>query len=222
MDKRIFLVEDEIKLNTLLTKYLELEGYQITSFYDGQTASKCINHSPDLWILDIMLPDMDGYQLIKEIKDFNQQIPVIFISARNEEVDRLVGLKLGSDDYLAKPFLPQELVIRTNNLFRRIYPEKEKPEINKLSDYILDYQQRTAFYKEEEIILTRKEFDLLHFFSKNKNIVVSREQILLNVWGDTYFGSDRVVDDTLRRIRKKLELINIVTIYGIGYKLVIK
>lgn len=224
MSKKIYLVEDEKSLNILLKRYLEMEGYEVTTFFDGNSALKCIKDLPNLWILDIMLPDLDGYQLINAIKEFNSSTPVIFISARNEELDRVVGLELGSDDYLSKPFLPRELVIRTNKLMDRIYSNETENESNavNLGEYILDEGQRLIFKGEDEITLTLKELNVLKYLVYNKNKAVSREQILFKVWGEDYFGTDRVVDDTLRRIRKKLAGLEIETIYGFGYKLVIK
>lgn len=225
MSRRIYLVEDEKNLNLLLEKYLLREGYDVTTFSDGQSAIDRINDMPDLWILDIMLPDIDGYEIIKAIKEKNKNTPVIFMSARNEELDRVVGLELGSDDYLSKPFLPRELIIRTNKLFDRIYGKEDSEPIEKfqvICGYKICKRQRSVFHEEEEIQLTNKEFELLNYFVGNKNGVVSREQILVNVWGDDYFGSDRVVDDTIRRLRKKMEGLNIETVYGYGYKLVIK
>ncbi|MNN32057.1 Transcriptional regulatory protein CssR [compost metagenome] len=172
-----------------------------------------------------MLPGADGYELIKKIKDNNKNTPVIFMSARNEELDRVVGLELGSDDYLSKPFLPRELVIRTNKLMERIYGD-EKERVSELSinigEYVISKTQRTVFLGEIEIQLTKMEFELLSYLAENKNILISRDQILRNVWGDDYFGSDRVVDDTIRRLRKKVDKLNIETVYGYGYKLVYK
>lgn len=223
MGATIYLVEDEENLNQLLKKYLEKEGYEVVSFVNGESAQHRISDMPDLWILDIMLPDIDGYQLIKNIKEFNSKTPVIFMSARNQELDRVVGLELGSDDYLSKPFLPRELIIRTNKLMERLYGHKEDVSNHfQIEDYLIDVKQRTVFDHDQEIILTNKEFCLLLYFIENKNTVVTREQILEKVWGDNYFGSDRVVDDTIRRLRKKLARIHIETIYGYGYKLVVK
>lgn len=125
MSATIYLVEDEENLNLLLKKYLEKEGYEVVSFVNGESAMQKIQDLPHLWILDIMLPDIDGYQLIKSIKEYNPNSPVIFMSARNQELDRVIGLELGSDDYLSKPFLPRELIIRTNKLMERLYGEKE-------------------------------------------------------------------------------------------------
>lgn len=225
MDKIIYLVEDEKSLNILLERYLQLEGYKVTTFLDGDSALQRIKDKPDLWILDIMLPGADGYELIKRIKENNKSTPVIFMSARNEELDRVVGLELGSDDYLSKPFLPRELVIRTNKLMERLYGSK-KEGISELAinigDYIISKTQRTVFFGEIEVQLTKMEFELLSYLAENKNILISRDQILRNVWGDDYFGSDRVVDDTIRRLRKKVDRLNIETVYGYGYKLVYK
>lgn len=222
--RTIYLVEDEEHLNQLLKKYLEKEGYKVVTFFEGESARQRIADLPDLWILDIMLPDMDGYQLIKMIKEFKPQTPVIFMSARNQELDRVVGLELGSDDYLSKPFLPRELVIRTNKLLQRLDVNKAEnsPEL-RLEDYRVDQRQRTVYdHDDEKISLTNREFNLLLFFIQNHNTVVTREQILEKVWGDPYFGSDRVVDDTIRRLRKKLPRMNLETIYGFGYNLEMK
>jgi two-component system response regulator CssR len=225
LKEKIYLVEDEKSLNILLEKYLQREGYEVTTFADGNSAIAKIKDMPDLWILDIMLPDRDGYEIIKAVKEYNKNTPVIFMSARNEELDRVVGLELGSDDYLSKPFLPRELVIRTNKLMERIYGDFEKEQINELlniSGYKISKSQRTVFLGNNEIQLTNKEFELLIYFTENKSNLISREQILIYVWGDDYFGSDRVVDDTIRRLRKKMDSLNLETVYGYGYKLVVK
>lgn len=216
-------MEDEKSLNILLEKYLQREGYEVTTFFNGNTAIERIKDMPDIWILDIMLPDIDGYQIIKAIKENNKKTPVIFMSARNEELDRVVGLELGSDDYLSKPFLPRELIIRTNKLIERIYGKDNEEILDKtlnISGYIISKKQRTVYYEDEELQLTNKEFELLIYFVENKNNLISREQILISVWGDDYFGSDRVVDDTIRRLRKKMDKLCIDTVYGYGYKLV--
>jgi len=222
---RIYLVEDEKSLNMLLEKYLQKEGYEVTTFLNGNSALERIKDLPDVWILDIMLPDIDGYQLIKAIKGENKSTPVIFMSARNEELDRVVGLELGSDDYLSKPFLPRELVIRTNKLVERLYGREKNDIADKtvsIADYNINKNQRTVLLDGAEIQLTNKEFELLLYFVENLNHLVSREQILLKIWGDNYFGSDRVVDDTIRRLRKKMDKLSIDTVYGYGYKLVPK
>lgn len=223
--KKIYLVEDEKSLNMLLEKYLEREGYEVTTFSNGISAIEKIKDNPDLWILDIMLPDIDGYEIIKAVKKNNKNTPVIFMSARNEELDRVVGLELGSDDYLSKPFLPRELVIRTNKLLERVYGKTNDEPIDvtlNIGEYRISKKQRTVFFEEQEIQMTNKEFELLNYFMENKNNVISRDQILNGVWGNDYFGSDRVIDDTIRRLRRKMDKLNLETVYGYGYKLVVK
>ncbi|APF27095.1 DNA-binding response regulator [Clostridium sporogenes] len=224
MGRKVYLVEDEKSLNILLEKYLQREGYEVTTFFNGSSAIEKIKDVPDLWILDIMLPDIDGYQIIKAVKENNKNTPVIFMSARNEELDRVVGLELGSDDYLSKPFLPRELIIRTNKLMERIYGKSNNSMdiITNIGEYKISKRQRAVFFGEKEIQLTNKEFELLNFFVENRNNVISREQILISIWGEDYFGSDRVIDDTIRRLRKKMDKLDLETVYGYGYKLVVK
>ncbi|EKS4343488.1 response regulator transcription factor [Clostridium botulinum] len=224
MGRKVYLVEDEKSLNILLEKYLQREGYEVTTFFNGSSAIEKIKDVPDLWILDIMLPDIDGYQIIKAVKENNKNTPVIFMSARNEELDRVVGLELGSDDYLSKPFLPRELIIRTNKLMERIYGKSNDSMdiITNIGEYKISKRQRAVFFGEKEIQLTNKEFELLNFFVENRNNVISREQILISIWGEDYFGSDRVIDDTIRRLRKKMDKLDLETVYGYGYKLVVK
>ncbi len=224
MGRKVYLVEDEKSLNILLEKYLQREGYEVTTFFNGSSAIEKIKDVPDLWILDIMLPDIDGYQIIKAVKENNKNTPVIFMSARNEELDRVVGLELGSDDYLSKPFLPRELIIRTNKLMERIYGKSNNymDIITNIGEYKISKRQRAVFFGEKEIQLTNKEFELLNFFVENRNNVISREQILISIWGEDYFGSDRVIDDTIRRLRKKIDKLDLETVYGYGYKLVVK
>jgi len=218
----IFIVEDEINLNDIFVFYLKNEGYKVKSFLCGLDAEKCIPEEPDLWILDIMLPDMDGYELIKRIKARNNDIPVIFISARDADLDRVVGLQMGSDDYIAKPFLPMELVIRTRNLLKRI-PKKnaidENENIRMSCGYTIDLNKRMVFEANKRIELTSKEFDFLSKITQNKNQALDRETLLKEIWGQDYFGSDRVVDDLVRRIRKKMPQLTIETLYGYGYRL---
>ncbi|SHH84664.1 response regulator transcription factor [Sporanaerobacter acetigenes] len=218
MGFKIYLVEDDKNLNLVLTSYLEKENWQISSFFTGEEAKKAMSTPPDLWILDIMLPDIDGYQLLQEIKLSNPNIPVIFISARDADIDRVLGLELGSDDYLPKPFLPRELVIRTRNLLERTYGSNFQ--IQNIPPYIIDENSRWVKLEDQLIDLTSKEFDLLVYFAKNIGLALSREQILQSIWGSDYFGTDRVVDDLVRRLRKKMPLLNIETIYGYGYRMI--
>ncbi|MBM7605870.1 two-component system response regulator CssR [Metabacillus crassostreae] len=219
MSYTVYLVEDETNLNELLTMYLKNEGWSVSSFLTGEEARKLISQPPHLWILDIMLPDIDGYQLIREIKAVTPEIPVIFISARDADIDRVLGLELGSDDYISKPFLPRELVIRVQKLLSRTYSEKEKHSLTSLPPYQIDEQVRLVYLNDKELTLTSKEFDLLQLFLHNQGQAFSREQILTSLWGDDYFGTDRVVDDLVRRLRKKMPDLKVETIYGFGYRM---
>ncbi|MBO4920213.1 MAG: response regulator transcription factor [Erysipelotrichaceae bacterium] len=216
MKKVINIVEDEKDLNELVKSYLEKEGYIVNSYLTFDSAYSHLEDYCDLWILDIMLDDKSGFDLIEEIRKQNPQIPVVFMSARDKEFDRIIGLEKGSDDYITKPFSPKELVLRINNIIRRVYKEDDHITIN---GYEIDENQRTVFRNGKQIELTTKEFDLLMLFVKNRGTAFVREQILEKVWDENYYGSDRVVDDTLRRLRKKLPDMNIQTIYGFGYRL---
>lgn len=218
MNYTIYLVEDEQNLNELLTMYLKNEGWTVTSCLTGEKAKMLINEPPHLWILDIMLPDIDGYQLIREIKATTPDIPVIFISARDADIDRVLGLELGSDDYISKPFLPRELVIRAERLLSRTYAEETSALID-LPPYHIDEQVRIAYLHGNDLNLTSKEFDLLQLFLHNQGQAFSREQILTKLWGYGYFGTDRVVDDLVRRLRKKMPDLKVETIYGLGYRM---
>ncbi|MGF7059068.1 response regulator transcription factor [Brassicibacter mesophilus] len=223
MSFEIYLVEDEKNLNDVLSSYLEKEGWKVTTFFNGEDAEKKIKDEPHLWILDIMLTGMDGYQLIRKIREFSLDIPIIFISARDADLDRILGLEMGSDDYLAKPFLPRELVIRAKKLLDRVYgkiPGYNNSCIIKYPPYLIDVNKRNVKIDDIEIRLTFKEYELLCLFIKNIGQTFSRDQILTEVWGEDYYGSDRTVDDLVRRLRKKLPALKVETIYGYGYRVV--
>lgn len=218
MRRIINIVEDERDINNLVAQYLRKEGYEVNSYYTyGEANAHTHDDDVHLWILDIMLDDKSGFDLLEEIRLSNPDTPIIFMSARDKEFDRIIGLEKGCDDYITKPFSPKELVLRVNNLIKRAYKDTN----NRISidGYELDEEQRKIYSEKEEIELTTKEFDLLMMFIKNKGVAFSRDKILENVWDENYFGSDRVVDDTLRRLRKKLPKLNIHTIYGYGYRL---
>ena len=209
----ICLVEDEKKLSNLIKTYLEKE-YKVVQCFSGNEALN-ITDKIDLWILDIMLgDDVSGYDIIKNIRE---KVPVIFTSARDQDLDKIIGLELGGDDYVTKPYSPKELVLRVNNIIKRVYTST----FNKLiyDDYKIDVDRRKVLDKEEEITLTTLEFDLLLLFVNNIGKSFSREEILRDVWKDDFLGNDRVVDDLVRRLRGKMKKLNINTIYGYGYRL---
>lgn len=216
MQFKINIIDDEKNLNDLVRTYLEKEGYIVYSFY---TYDEALMHKSDdvhLWLIDIMLDHSSGFELFNEIKSARPKMPIIFMSARDQEFDRIIGLEKGSDDYITKPFNIKEVVLRINNLIKRSYGDPSKI---KMDGYNIDLEKRRVFCQDEEIILTTKEYDLLVYFIVNKGLAISREQVLNKVWDENYFGSDRVVDDTLRRLRKKMPEINVRTIYGFGYRL---
>lgn len=216
--KKIVLVEDEKDLNSLIKAYLENAGYEVIGFLNGEDAIESTNMEAHMWILDIMLGgDISGYDILKKIRETNEEIPVIFTSARDKDLDKIIGLELGSDDYITKPYSPKELVLRVNNIIKRVYSK----DLQKLvyDKYIIDIDKRCVYSDEKELNLTTLEFDLLHLLVTNKNKSFSRDDILNIIWGNDYFGTDRVVDDLVRRLRKKMPNIRLNTIYGYGYRL---
>ena len=216
---KICLVEDETDLATVVKMYLEKAGYDVVTFTKGADAINYIGNHVDVWILDIMLgDDVNGYDVIKAIREKYPLVPVIFTSARDQDLDRILGLELGSDDYITKPYSSKELVLRVNNIIKRVYQSTESKIINYL-DYTIDLDKRIVSIKDKPIKLTTLEFDLLVLLVENLNKSFSREDILDAVWGNDYFGSDRAVDDLVRRLRKKMPLLNVNTIYGYGYRL---
>lgn len=216
----ICFVEDEIDLSNLIQTYLERSGYQVVAFTNGQEAIDYIGNKVDLWILDIMLgDDVNGYDVIKAIREQDENVPVIFTSARDQDLDKILGLELGSDDYITKPYSSKELVLRVDKIIKRVYKNTSKQLIT-YEDYTIDIDRRVVLEKDKkEIKLTTLEFDLLLLFVQNRNKCFSREEILNAVWGKDYFGTDRVVDDLVRRLRKKVSGLNVNAVYGYGYRL---
>ena len=214
---KICLVEDEKNLNDLIKSYLERAGYEVVQYYNGTDALNHLTDKVDLWILDIMLGDeVSGYDIIKKLKE-REDVPVIFTSARDQDLDKIIGLELGSDDYITKPYSPKELVLRVNNIIKRTYMGQTQK--IKYDTYEIDIDKRLVKDGSKELSLTTLEFDLLLMLVKNKNKSFSRNHILKTVWGENYFGSDRVVDDLVRRLRKKMPKLRLNTIYGYGYRL---
>lgn len=212
----VCLVEDEKKLSNLIKTYLE-KDYKVIQCFSGNEALN-VTEKVHLWILDIMLgDDVSGYDIIKSIRRSDEKVPVIFTSARDQDLDKIIGLELGSDDYVTKPYSPKELVLRVNNIIKRVYNDS----FNKLvyDEYKIDVERRKVTELDKEINLTTLEFELLLLFVSNIGKSFSREEILSRVWKEDYFGNDRVVDDLVRRLRGKMKKLNINTIYGYGYRL---
>ena len=223
MKAKVYILDDDRELNEILTTYLKKEDWEVRSFYSGEEVLKAIDDKPHIWILDIMLPDTDGFYIIKKIREKTPNVPVIFISARDQILDRVLGLEMGSDDYIAKPFMPRELVIRVKKLFDRCYTAgldiKDKTYI--IDGYEIDEGKRRVRDGSRLIELTSKEMELVLVLASSNGRAFTRDDILNMVWGQNYFGSDRVVDDLVRRLRKKMPRIRIETVYGHGYRLVI-
>ena len=217
---KIYLVEDEFDLSNLVVKYLLKEGYEVKSFSVGEDALRHVADDADLWILDIMLPGVvSGYDLIKEIRNAKPVTPVIFTSARDQDIDRVLGLEMGGDDYLSKPYSLRELLLRVKNILSRTMVKREKVSTIKTGPYEINTVDRSVKLGDKLVDLTSKEYDLLNFLVNNKLKKFSREEILVAVWGDDYTGSDRVVDDLMRRLRNKMPQLRVETLYGYGYRL---
>lgn len=214
---KICLVEDQKDLAILLSNYLTKAGYEVIVLSKGKDAIKYIS-KVSLWILDIMLEDdISGYDLIKMIREKDKVVPVIFTSARDAEIDRLLGFELGTDDYVTKPYSPKEVVLRVNNIIKRTYSDSS---IITYNNYSINPLKREVKDNDKIVNLTELEYDLLIYLLNNKSKSIERDQILKELWQDNYFGSSRVVDDLVRRLRKKMKKATIKTIYGYGYRLI--
>lgn len=218
MSRKILIVDDEPGIRNLISAYLRKEGYEIFEADDGEKAVKAAHaFKPDLIILDIMLPGMNGLEVLTQIRRESNAY-TIFLTARTEETDRIVGLTLGGDDYVTKPFSPKELVARVNAAFRRLQTQTE-PQSILLSQHIrLDHKSRNVLVENNPLELTQMEFDLLATLMEHHGQVLSREQLLDRVWGTAYYGETRVVDVHVGHIRQKLNDRFITTVRGIGYR----
>ena len=219
----IWVVDDEDNIRELIRRYLEKEGYRTRTFASGEALNRALAvETPDMFILDIMLPGHDGLTLCRQIRE-RYDIPVIFVSARSEEFDRVVGLELGADDYLAKPFSPRELVVRVNNIFRRMKPAANSEKPLTLENIVIYPEQRKITVNGEETVFTTREFDLFSLFAAEPGRSFSRSLLLEKLWGYDYEGDNRAVDDTVKRIRKKLHEKDarpvLTTVRGYGYRL---
>ncbi|MBA2175144.1 response regulator transcription factor [Halobacillus locisalis] len=221
MDQLIGLVEDDPNIRDIVEGYLKKEGYVVQAVETAEKAWEIFEtENPDLWVLDIMLPGMDGYEFCKQVRQ-TSEVPIIIISAKDDEVDKILGLELGGDDYLTKPFSPRELVARVKRHLKRwqvMQPDQQADTIQS-GDLELNEEERRAYFQKEEVEVTTKEFELLKILASQENRAFSREELLVRVWGDDYFGSDRAVDDLVKRIRKKMKELPIETVWGHGYRL---
>jgi len=224
MAKKILIIEDEKDIRDLLEYYLKREGYVVQGAGDGEVGLQRIRRERfDLLILDLMLPQMDGLEICRSVRSNAQTaaLPIIILTAKTEEADRVLGLEMGADDYVTKPFSPREVVARVKALFRRLEKVKAKEVRYEYGGILLDSLRHEVSYKEKVQNLTAKEFKLLEYLMVNKGRVLSRDHLLNEVWGYDYFGTTRTVDVHVARLRQKFAILNksLVSVKGLGYKL---
>jgi DNA-binding response OmpR family regulator len=217
----VLIVEDESSIASFVSLYLKNAGYGVRAVSNGADALAQVEaEQPALIVLDLMLPDMDGIEVCRRIRQ-RRDIPILMLTARDEDVDKIIGLEVGADDYMTKPFNPRELVARVKSILRRSAPaarDKESAQIRH-GDLLVDSGRREVFVGEEEIQLAPKEFDLLWELLDHRGLVLTRDQLLERVWGYTFAGDTRTVDVHVRQLRRKLgDASPIVTVWGVGYK----
>jgi two-component system alkaline phosphatase synthesis response regulator PhoP len=220
----ILVVDDEANIVDLVSLYLEKEGFRVESASDGKTAFENIrSDEPALVVLDIMLPEMDGFEVCRKTRAISE-VPIIMLTARDEDFDKIVGLELGADDYLTKPFNPRELVARVKTILRRVdRAERSDDKPLHMGDIKVDPARREVTISGEPVSLRAKEFDLLMTFLEHRGIVLTREQLLNLVWGYDFYGQTRTVDVHVAHLRKRMagsQNVRIETVTGVGYKLV--
>ncbi|MBR0373120.1 MAG: response regulator transcription factor [Mogibacterium sp.] len=219
--KSLLVVDDEEKIREVIKEYAEFSGYSVTEAGDGMSAiGLCKLNDYDLIIMDVMMPKLDGFSSVKEIKKI-KDIPVIMLSARGEEYDKLFGFELGIDDYVVKPFSPKELMARVNAvLSRHAGSDQQTANVMKFDGLEVNFAARTITVDGERVNLTPKEYDLLFYLIQNKNIALSRDKLLSDIWGYDFFGDDRTIDTHIKNLRNNLGPYRnfIVTLRGVGYK----
>ena len=219
----ILVVDDEAHIVDLVRLYLEREGYRVRSAANGQAAlSEVRGHPPAMVILDVMLPGMDGFEVCRRLRA-ESQVPVLMLTARDEDLDKIIGLELGADDYLTKPFNPREVVARVRAILRRAEPAAAGEAVVHVGDLVVDAARREVTVGERQVDLRAKEFDLLLHLARHRGLVRTREQLLSQVWGYDFEGQTRTVDVHVAHLRKKIAggTVRIETVTGVGYKLVV-
>jgi two-component system alkaline phosphatase synthesis response regulator PhoP len=217
----VLVVEDEGSIASFVSLYLKNAGYAVRTASTGsQALDQVASEMPALIVLDLMLPDIDGIEVCRRIRK-SSDVPILMLTARDEDVDKIIGLEVGADDYLTKPFNPRELVARVKSILRRAVPERRQAEsaVLRHGDLLVDAGRREVHVGEREIQLAPKEFDLLWELLDHRGLVLTRDQLLERVWGYTFAGDTRTVDVHVRQLRRKLEDASpIVTVWGVGYK----
>ncbi|MBR2825743.1 MAG: response regulator transcription factor [Solobacterium sp.] len=217
---KVLIVDDEQKIREMIRKYAEYEGFEVFEAKDGLEAVQlCKDNHYDIVLMDVMMPNLDGFSAVKEIKKMHPNLPFIMLSALGEEYDRVHGFDIGVDDYVVKPFFSKELMMRIHAILKRTQTEGDH-DIFQLDGLQIDYSARTVKMNGERVQLSPKEYDLLVYLVKNIGIAVTREQILENVWGYDFFGDDRTLDTHMKLLRKNLGDYSkyIVTLRGVGYR----
>lgn len=221
---RILVVDDEDKIRELIKKYAVFEGHTVTEAKDGMEAVGICREHPnefDIIIMDVMMPELDGFSAVREIRKSNAT-PVLMLSARGEEYDKIHGFELGIDDYVVKPFSPKELMMRINAIMKRAQPAPDQPQKEQVSfeGLTIDFTGRIVTIDGEKAELSPKEYDLLFYFARNRNIALTRENLITNVWGYDFYGDDRTLDTHIKLLRKSLKQYSkfIVTLRGVGYR----
>ncbi len=222
MKQRILVVDDEDKIRAIIRKYAEFAGYEITEARDGMEALEmCRKEDFNLIILDVMMPELDGFSACREIRKI-KNIPVIMLSARGEEYDKIHGFELGIDDYVVKPFSPRELMMRVKVVIGRNEPKdkREEHEIFQAEGLVVDFTGRTVTVDGKRAGLSPKEYDLLFYMVRNRNIALERERLITEVWGYDYYGDDRTLDTHIKLLRSSLGEYRrfLVTLRGVGYR----
>ncbi len=222
---RIIVIEDDRAILRGLKDNLECESYEVLTATDGQQGYRLIReHNPDLIVLDLMMPKMDGYELCRKVRSEGITTPILMLTARSEEVDRVHGLDIGADDYVTKPFSVPELLARIRAILRRAQPPTDLPDQVHFDEVIVDFKRFTAVKAGEALKLSRKEFGVLRLLAARTGQVVTRNELLDEVWGHDYFPTERTVDNHIASLRAKLEEdpaqpSHLITIHGVGYKL---
>ncbi|MGN0818483.1 MAG: response regulator transcription factor [Candidatus Coproplasma sp.] len=217
---KVLIVDDEEMIRNVLKEYVEFEGNQAFEAADGMQAVKmCREEDFDVILMDVMMPRLDGFSAVKEIKKF-KDVPVIMLSARGEEYDKLFGFEIGVDDYVTKPFSPKEVMARINAVTKRRGGQSENPDVVTFEGLTVDMVGRNVYVDGEKAELTPKEYEILFYFIKNKGIALTREKLLYDVWGFDFYGDDRTVDTHIKMLRANLKQYRkfIVTLRGLGYK----
>ncbi len=216
----LLVVDDEAKIRQVIREYAEFNGFTVTEAEDGmQAVDLCRENDYDIIIIDVMMPKLDGFSACKEIKKI-KTVPVIMLSARGEEYDKLFGFELGIDDYVVKPFSPKELMARINAIMARHRGNGDNSGEYRLDGLLINIPGRAVFVDDEKIEMTPKEYDLLFYLVENRNVALSRGQLLADVWGYDFFGDDRIIDTHIKNIRNNISEYRdyIVTVRGVGYK----